>query len=95
MQILHTKIFPGEHLSDSYKNSISRFNKIPVIHHNGFKLTESVAIFHYLSRQGIIPSIWNPSDSKERAKIDEYNEWEHNNLRMTAGDEIIHKEAGN
>lgn len=82
-------------MSESYKNDISRFNKVPVIHHDGLKLTESLAIFHYLSRQGIIPEYWNPADVKQRAMIDEYNEWEHNNIRLTAGTNLTFKTSNN
>lgn len=48
-------------------------------------LSESVAIFHYLGRQRVIPERWYPTDLKSLARIDEYLEWNHNNLHIGAG----------
>ncbi|KAJ2949292.1 hypothetical protein O0L34_g6241 [Tuta absoluta] len=71
----------GEHLSEAY-TQINRFNKVPVIDHNGFILTESVAIMNYLSREGIIPEYLFPKDSKHRARVEEYMEWQHVGFRF-------------
>lgn len=63
--------------------NINRFRKVPVIHCNdGFKLSETVAIFHYMGREKIIPY---PSDFKEIAKIDEFLSWHHNSLAASTG----------
>lgn len=64
---------------------MNRFSKLPAINDNGFKLSESVAIFHYLGRKGFIPERWYPKDVKTLAKIDEYLQWNHNNLHIGAG----------
>uniref|UniRef100_U5ESX6 glutathione transferase n=1 Tax=Corethrella appendiculata TaxID=1370023 RepID=U5ESX6_9DIPT len=71
----------GEQFDDEYK-SINRFQKVPCIIHNDFKLSESVAIFRYLMREYKIPDHWYPKDSKVRAKVDEYLEWQHINTRL-------------
>lgn len=64
---------------------MNRFHKLPAINDNGFKLSETVAIFHYLGRKEIIPERWYPKDLKARTRIDEFLQWNHNNLHMGAG----------
>lgn len=71
----------GEHLMEEYKE-VSRFQKVPVIEHNGFKLTESVAIMRYLAREFPVADHWYPRDSRRQARVDEYLEWQHNNTRF-------------
>uniref|UniRef100_U5EXP6 glutathione transferase n=1 Tax=Corethrella appendiculata TaxID=1370023 RepID=U5EXP6_9DIPT len=71
----------AEHLTDEYKENINRFQKVPCIIDNDFKLAECVAIFRYLAREHKIPDNLYPEDSKVRAKVDEYLEWQHNNIR--------------
>ncbi|KAL7012743.1 hypothetical protein ACKWTF_015014 [Chironomus riparius] len=73
----------GEHLSDEFKE-INRFQKVPcIVDDDGWKLSESVAIFRYLMTQyPQISTNWYPSDPRARASIDEYLEWQHNNTRL-------------
>lgn len=71
----------GAHLTEEYKE-VNRFQKVPAIDHNGFKLTESVAIIRYLAREFEIPDHWYPKDFKKQARVDEYLEWQHNNTRF-------------
>ncbi|CAL4082355.1 unnamed protein product [Meganyctiphanes norvegica] len=76
------RITKGEHRSEEY-TKINPFQLVPAIEHNGFNLTESVAILRYLCRE--FPHVgeeWYPSDSKIQARIDEYMEWQHLNTRM-------------
>lgn len=61
---------------------INPFKKVPVIEHNGFKLTESVGIARYICREFKVNDHWYPSDSKRQAKVDEYLEWQHLNTRL-------------
>uniref|UniRef100_A0A336LK56 CSON009527 protein n=1 Tax=Culicoides sonorensis TaxID=179676 RepID=A0A336LK56_CULSO len=76
----------SEQLTDDYRNNVHRLQKLPVIHHNNFKLSESVAILMYLKRESIIPeTLLFPSDNRALARIDEYLEWTHNNIRMSGG----------
>lgn len=74
----------GAHLTDEFKNDVNRFQKVPCIIDNGFKLSESVAILRYLkSTTTSIPDSLYPSDVKGQAQVDEYLEWQHNNTRLT------------
>lgn len=75
----------GEHLTDEFKQNVNRFQKVPCIDDNGFKLSESVAIFRYLAHENKdkFEDNWYPVDVKKRALVDEYMEWQHNNTRMT------------
>lgn len=41
----------------------------------------SVAILKYLALKYKIPDHWYPSDIKKQARIDEYMNWQHLNLR--------------
>lgn len=73
-------------MTDEFRQEVNRFNKVPAINDNGFKLTESVAIFHYLGRKGTIPERFYPrNDIKKLTRIDEYLEWHHNGLFASAG----------
>lgn len=75
------KLINFEQMTSEYK-VINPFKKVPAIEHNGFKLTESVAIARYLCREYNVPRHWYPSSSKEQAKVDEYLEWQHLNTRL-------------
>lgn len=97
---LHIKYEPvkialrkSEQLTEAYKK-VNRLQKIPAIIHNDFKLSESVAILHYLKREKIIPdtSLY-PSEPKELARMDEYLEWTHNTIRLGGGMMFILKWA--
>uniref|UniRef100_A0A0K8TV27 Glutathione-S-transferase n=1 Tax=Epiphyas postvittana TaxID=65032 RepID=A0A0K8TV27_EPIPO len=71
----------AEHYSEDYAK-INRFQRVPVIDHNGFILTESVAILKYLSREGIIPENLYPRENKQAARVEEFLEWQHAGLRL-------------
>ncbi|KAG5684673.1 hypothetical protein PVAND_013890 [Polypedilum vanderplanki] len=76
----------GEHLSEEFGDKINRFHKVPVIHDSdGFRLAESIAIFHYLGRRGIFEERWYPkNDIKKLSQIDEFMQWHHNSLAFSA-----------
>jgi glutathione S-transferase len=76
------KLGRGEQLKSSFKQ-INRFQKAPCIDDNGFKLAESVAVFRYIvASNPTVADHWYPKDIKERARVDEYLEWQHNNTRV-------------
>lgn len=78
--------FVGEHLTEDFRNSINRFNKLPCIDYNGFRLSESVAILRFLAAENLIPNgLAYNGDFKRNARIDEYLNWTHNNLRLGSG----------
>lgn len=69
-------------MKDSFKD-INRFQKVPcIVDRNDFKLSESVAIVRYVSRENSIDDHWYPKDNQKRARVDEYLEWQHTNTRM-------------
>lgn len=70
-----------EHRTEEYQVNIGKFQRVPVIHDGDFKLCESVAIFRYMTKKHPIDDCWYPKDLKERARVDEYLSWTHNNLR--------------
>ncbi|GAB0096795.1 glutathione S-transferase theta-1 [Sergentomyia squamirostris] len=74
----------AEHLSEEFRE-VNRFQKVPCINDNGFKLSESVAIVRYLANKHNISGNWYPKDVKKQALIDEYLEWQHNNTRISCG----------
>lgn len=87
-KIPHTKVpvalRKGEHLTEEYKLTVNRFQKVPSIAEDNFKLSESIAILRYLDGKKEYPALANlyPSDTKQRALVDEFLEWQHNNVRL-------------
>jgi glutathione S-transferase len=76
----------AEHLTEDYR-AINRFQKVPFfIDSDGWKLSESVAIFRYLMDTiPAIPEHFYPKEPRARALVDEYLEWQHNNTRLGCG----------
>ncbi|KAJ8971842.1 hypothetical protein NQ317_001555 [Molorchus minor] len=72
----------GEHLTEEFKENYSKFQKVPFIHDGNFRLTETVGILRYLTREYPTEDHWYPNDSKQQAKVDEYLEWQHLNTRL-------------
>ncbi len=52
---------------------------------------DSAAIMKYLAQKYSIPDHWYPSDLEKRAKINEYLDWHHQNLRVGAAHTIFHQ----
>jgi len=72
----------GEQKSDEY-TKINRFQRVPAIVHDGFQLSESIAILRYLCRTFEVKEHWYPKDSQKMAKVDEYLEWQHLGMRAS------------
>ncbi|XP_031626520.1 glutathione S-transferase theta-1-like [Contarinia nasturtii] len=73
----------GVHLTDEYRDTVNRFKKVPAIVDNSFQLSESIAIFRYLTSQYEVDDQWYPKNNHVRARIDEYLEWQHYHTRQT------------
>lgn len=71
-------------MTEKFRTDVNKLCKVPVIHDGDFRLTESVAIFRYLAKKYPIDEFWYPKDLKERALVDEYLSWTHNNIRLMA-----------
>ena len=65
--------------------------KVPAILDHGFNLYESHTILRYLATSRDCPDHWYPTDFKKRAKINEYLDWHHNNIRLGAGGYFFRK----
>ncbi|XP_066511081.1 glutathione S-transferase theta-1-like isoform X2 [Hoplias malabaricus] len=70
----------GEQKSEEFTR-INPMQKVPVIEHNGFILTESDAILKYLATVFNVPEHWYPLHPQQRARVDEYMAWHHSNTR--------------
>jgi len=79
----HISIMKGETKGEEFKK-INPFGKVPVIDHDGFLLSESVAIMQYLAATFNTKDHWYPKANKTRARVDEYLSWHHSNMRRTA-----------
>ncbi|XP_030377759.1 glutathione S-transferase theta-3-like [Scaptodrosophila lebanonensis] len=73
-----------EQLTDEYKQ-INRFQKVPALVDGDFHLSESIAILRYLSDKGQFSEKLYPKNIKERARVDEFLEWQHLSVRMSCG----------
>uniref|UniRef100_U5EWQ7 Putative glutathione s-transferase n=1 Tax=Corethrella appendiculata TaxID=1370023 RepID=U5EWQ7_9DIPT len=73
------KEYEGKQVKSEYKEYVNRFQQVPMINDAGFKLSEGVTILKYLAREKLVPEHWYPRDSKLRARIDEFLEWQNNN----------------
>uniref|UniRef100_UPI002B4E57E5 glutathione S-transferase theta-1-like n=1 Tax=Lineus longissimus TaxID=88925 RepID=UPI002B4E57E5 len=80
----------GEHFTDEFAE-VNPFKRVPVIDDDGFKLTESVAILQYLAEKHNVPDHWWPKDLNKRAKVNEYMNWQHYNLRWNGSMVFQHK----
>jgi len=83
----------GEHLSEDFKRDITHIQRLPVIHHNEFRLTESVAILRYLSEleEYNVAGHWLGTTPVERARVDEYLSWQQLNIRINCAMYFQHK----
>ncbi|KAH8234401.1 hypothetical protein KR038_009112 [Drosophila bunnanda] len=70
-----------EQLTDEYKK-INRFQKVPAIVDGDFHLAETIAIIRYLADKGQFDEKLYPKSIEARARVDEYLEWQHLNIRL-------------
>ncbi|KAH8290921.1 hypothetical protein KR054_007149 [Drosophila jambulina] len=70
-----------EQLTDEYKK-INRFQKVPAIVDGDFHLAETIAIIRYLADKGQLDEKLYPKSIEARARVDEFLEWQHLNIRL-------------
>lgn len=73
---------------------MGKLQRLPILHDDGFILAESVAIFRYLSNKLNISGSLYPADFQQRARVDEYLAWTHNNIRVAVAMFIYAKWLG-
>uniref|UniRef100_A0A6B2E898 Putative glutathione s-transferase n=1 Tax=Phlebotomus kandelakii TaxID=1109342 RepID=A0A6B2E898_9DIPT len=71
----------GDHATESFAKEVNSLKTIPSINDGGFKLAESIAILRYLASKSSLLVRWYPSGARMRARVDEYLEWHHLNVR--------------
>lgn len=75
-----------EHHQEEYKQ-INRFQKVPAIidyvDNKEFQLAESIAILRYLVDTGRVSTNFYPVDLQQRARVDEFLEWQHMGIRTS------------
>jgi len=71
----------GEHQTEEF-SKINPIQRLPAISHDGFNLSESVAIFEYLAKEVPIADHWYPRATKSHARVTEFLNWQHMNLRF-------------
>jgi len=81
--IIPIAIRKGDNKSEEFLK-LNPVGKVPVLvdTDNDFILTESIAIFRYVSRKH--PNALYPDGAVDQAKVDEYLSWQHMNTRMKA-----------
>ncbi|XP_013105437.1 glutathione S-transferase theta-1 isoform X2 [Stomoxys calcitrans] len=78
-----------EHRSEEFKK-INRLQKLPCIVDGDFHLSESIAILRYLAKKGEFSEQLYPKDITNRAKVDEFLEWQHVGLRYGCSTYFVH-----
>ncbi|KAL7836958.1 hypothetical protein AOLI_G00282420 [Acnodon oligacanthus] len=78
----------GEQKSAEFTR-LNPMQKVPVIEHKGFVLTESDAVLKYLATVYNVPEHWYPREPLRRARVDEYTAWHHTNTRLHAATVFI------
>jgi len=73
-------LWTGENKTPEYEK-INPFQLVPVIDDDGFILTESVAILRYLATKFNAADHWFPKDVQKQARVDEFLNWYHTNIR--------------
>ena len=72
LHIVTIDLFADEHLSEDFAR-LNPNKAVPVLDHDGFVLTESVAILQYLA--DLVGSPAYPKDLRERARVNEMMDW--------------------
>lgn len=83
-EMVKVDLSSGEQLGEEF-TKISSIQRVPVINDNGFILGESGAIFRYLAKKFGVQEHWYPTrDLQQQARVDEYLNWHHTNIRIPA-----------
>ncbi|CAG9311403.1 unnamed protein product [Blepharisma stoltei] len=83
-EVREIRIMRGDHLSEEFSR-INPIKTIPTIVHNNITICESHAILAYLATVFHAEDHWYPSDPAQRAYVDQYLHWHHQNIRFGCG----------
>ena len=72
LNVVHVNLSTGEHLSPGFA-AINPNQVVPVLEHDGFRLTECSAILKYLAE--LVQSPAYPKDLKSRAQVNQWMDW--------------------
>lgn len=89
-KVQEVAVMQGEHFSAEFKK-INPRSQVPAISDNGFVLAESHAIMKYICATRKVDDHWYPADPRERARVEEYLNWHHTNIRLGAGSYFFRK----
>ncbi|TNV76123.1 hypothetical protein FGO68_gene7360 [Halteria grandinella] len=93
----HVDLMGGENKSDWYLENIHPQGKMPAIIDKSSKglytLFESHAILRYVTHKypSLVPEHWYPTDPVARARVDQYLDWHHSNMRQGCTYFLVYK----
>jgi len=88
-QIKHVAMDQGEHRSPAFLD-INPNHQIPVLEGDDFRLCESNAILRFLCNEHGLTS-WYPDDSRGRAIVDQWLDWNQCRLASSVVDVVLNK----
>ncbi|MBA55184.1 MAG: hypothetical protein CMK89_12085 [Pseudomonadales bacterium] len=87
-QVKHVALDAAEHESPEFLR-INPNHQVPVLEDGDLRLTESNAILRYLCTQHELLS-WYPANPRQRAKVDQWLDWNQCRLAPTVVDLVLH-----
>jgi glutathione S-transferase len=87
LETVHVDLFAGAHLTPEFA-AINPNQCVPVLEHEGFRLTEGAAILRYLAE--LVDSPAYPTAPKERARVNEAMDWFNTGLLRDLGYGIVY-----
>jgi glutathione S-transferase len=82
LELVHVDLFNGDHATPEFA-AVNPNQRVPVLEHDGFRLTESSAILKYLAELTDSPTY--PKALKARARVNEAMDWFNTGLYFDLG----------
>ena len=90
LKLVHVDIFGGAHLSPEF-TALNPNQCVPVLEHDGFRLTECAAILRYLAALTDSPTY--PKAPRARARVDEALDWFNTGLYRDLGYGVVYPQV--